>query len=546
MTSSACSPCLTRGRAVCLLSVLLVLVAPGRAAAQFSEWWAVDDATTGSVINLAATWEGPELLQGVEVELSTGADLLDVAALRYGRDAVSKSTIQLDGLYQVRFEQFRRGPHELLLNVALPESGFDVEWRVTPVLQDGDGTPVRAAHLEQRGRIELLPPPRQTAGDAVEFKDGSESVVIDTEALPLIDYSAPFEVNLWLKTTSLDQVVLSTWSGSETDAYPLELVIGPAGRLYMYRGQPGRHEAISSRRPVADGRWHEVRVSFDGSTTYLHIDGVATDSTSAHFSAIDSPPSLVLGGRATPSVDTLRHTFVGWLDDLAISGRASTPDAGEQTVVVTFDDGISEKLLLKGSPRPNTVPSDRVRATPPNSLRATVQHGLVQLHWMADVAAGGMMLVERSVDGRRFDIVGQIGALDGDGRGTFQAEDSSVGDAVRYYRICHVLPSGPRLYTQMLKVGIAPEERETAQIIGNFPNPFSGSTTIAFRLTDAQDVEVSVWDLSGQQVDVLVDNVQPEGHHEVQFDASELPSGTYFVRLQTPTRQVSRKMIVAR
>jgi len=65
----------------------------------------------------------------------------------------------------------------------------------------------------------------------------------------------------------------------------------------------------------------------------------------------------------------------------------------------------------------------------------------------------------------------------------------------------------------------------------NFPNPFNPATTIRFVLPAASDVRLSVHDLIGREVAVLVNGKKMAGSHEVRFDASTLSSGVYIVRL---------------
>ncbi len=65
----------------------------------------------------------------------------------------------------------------------------------------------------------------------------------------------------------------------------------------------------------------------------------------------------------------------------------------------------------------------------------------------------------------------------------------------------------------------------------NYPNPFNPSTTIRYELPGPSDVRLSVYDLLGREVSVLVNERGEAGAHEVELNASGLSSGVYFYRI---------------
>jgi len=81
---------------------------------------------------------------------------------------------------------------------------------------------------------------------------------------------------------------------------------------------------------------------------------------------------------------------------------------------------------------------------------------------------------------------------------------------------------------------------------GNYPNPFNPTTTINFSLGNADNVTLSVYDLSGRLVSTLVDGYREAGSHAVSFDASGLASGVYMYRLTAGAQTVSAKMILSK
>ena len=81
---------------------------------------------------------------------------------------------------------------------------------------------------------------------------------------------------------------------------------------------------------------------------------------------------------------------------------------------------------------------------------------------------------------------------------------------------------------------VGAEVPEAFVLEANYPNPFNPQTTIRFSVPESAQVKLAVYDVLGREVRVLVDGVREAGMHEVVFDASTLPSGTYLYRLETP------------
>jgi len=80
----------------------------------------------------------------------------------------------------------------------------------------------------------------------------------------------------------------------------------------------------------------------------------------------------------------------------------------------------------------------------------------------------------------------------------------------------------------------------------NYPNPFNPATTIAYDLKASGKVRLSVYNLTGKEVAVLVDGIQSAGNHEVRFDGSNLPSGVYFYQMQYGSFTATKKLVLLR
>ena len=85
----------------------------------------------------------------------------------------------------------------------------------------------------------------------------------------------------------------------------------------------------------------------------------------------------------------------------------------------------------------------------------------------------------------------------------------------------------------------------------NYPNPFNSGTRISYQLQSAGKVDLAVYNLHGQKIAGLVDDIQSSGEHAAVWDGKDkqgrqLPSGVYLYRLRTGGRQVVYKMILSK
>jgi glucuronoarabinoxylan endo-1,4-beta-xylanase len=78
----------------------------------------------------------------------------------------------------------------------------------------------------------------------------------------------------------------------------------------------------------------------------------------------------------------------------------------------------------------------------------------------------------------------------------------------------------------------------------NYPNPFNPSTTIKYELPRTSQVNLSVFDILGREVSLLVNDKRDAGVYEVKFDGSNLASGVYVYRLMAGGVVQSRKLMI--
>jgi hypothetical protein len=80
----------------------------------------------------------------------------------------------------------------------------------------------------------------------------------------------------------------------------------------------------------------------------------------------------------------------------------------------------------------------------------------------------------------------------------------------------------------------------------NYPNPFNPTTVIAFALPKSTQVTLMVYNMLGQPVAVLQNGFLKAGYYHVNFDASNLPSGTYIYRIQAGDYRNVKKMTIVK
>ena len=78
----------------------------------------------------------------------------------------------------------------------------------------------------------------------------------------------------------------------------------------------------------------------------------------------------------------------------------------------------------------------------------------------------------------------------------------------------------------------------------NYPNPFNPSTKIQFSIPKRSFVSLTIYNVLGEKITTLVNDVKPAGNYEIVWNAENLPSGIYFYRLENGKINISKKMVL--
>jgi hypothetical protein len=99
---------------------------------------------------------------------------------------------------------------------------------------------------------------------------------------------------------------------------------------------------------------------------------------------------------------------------------------------------------------------------------------------------------------------------------------------------------------EFLVNGSSAEIPDKPVLFDNFPNPFNPTTVIRFSIPDNERITLRVYDILGRVVAVLADDIYESGTHQITFDASRLPSGVYFSRIDFAGQSLVQRMLLVK
>jgi hypothetical protein len=89
-----------------------------------------------------------------------------------------------------------------------------------------------------------------------------------------------------------------------------------------------------------------------------------------------------------------------------------------------------------------------------------------------------------------------------------------------------------------------PNEAVEYRLLQNYPNPFNPTTNISFSLPKKENVKIIIYDALGKEIVKILDEERNIGNHSIEFNASDLSSGTYIYRIITNSFTETKKMVL--
>ena len=165
------------------------------------------------------------------------------------------------------------------------------------------------------------------------------------------------------------------------------------------------------------------------------------------------------------------------------------------------------------------------------SFTASVNKDQVDLNWITSTETNNSGFEVQRSNGNDFETISFV-----EGHGTttetqvYSYTDRSVNEGKYSYRLKQLDFDGTFEYSNIIEVDVqTPSEFALEQ---NYPNPFNPSTKITFRLAADSKVNLTVFNVLGQEVATLIDANMAAGSHSVDFDGASLDSGVYFYKIK--------------
>jgi hypothetical protein len=292
-------------------------------------------------------------------------------------------------------------------------------------------------------------------------------------------------------------------------------------------------DAASSSVLINEGSWSALKFFSGTQTSAEFIDWVtdyANDSLYYHWltqNSFDSPLTTTVEG------------------GVAILGQNSVPLAPGESTDFYFGIAIgsSQSECIANM---DLCAAKYLLVTPVEltSFTATSQNKQVTLNWSTatEINNNGFE-IQRSTSNSEFVTVGFV-----KGAGTITEEqnysytDKNMIDGIYSYRLKQIDYNGMYEYSDIIEVDV--RSLDNYSLEQNYPNPFNPSTKIAYVLKEKTNVKILVMNALGEEVAVLVNQTQEQGYHQLDFNASNLPSGIYFYSLQTDNFSETKKMLL--
>ena len=267
-------------------------------------------------------------------------------------------------------------------------------------------------------------------------------------------------------------------------------------------------------------------------TIYEYSDGyfsaTSIDATKAYWVNTNAAGTITLNC-GTQQAEQINKSTIP-IEPLADFIKIDINDAGNRTQTLYFDGKLGENISLEQFSLPPVPPQGSFDARLTGGYRLSESKEVT-----IEVQSSEYPL-----------IISATGLISKSGLSYILCE---IVDGVEVGT--HNLVDGERIVignenVSILKVSKRQSIPTSFQLEQNYPNPFNPSTTIKYSVPEISFINLSVYNLLGERVAELVNKTLGAGEYKTDFDATELPSGVYFAKLESGNHKQTIKMILTK
>ena len=321
-------------------------------------------------------------------------------------------------------------------------------------------------------------------------------------------------------------------------------VPGEGRRTDTYEGNT-IHSVLSDYQSRTNGGNGWLRImEFDPSANMINVktyspylnqfeeDGDSQFSLPYTMSGIGDAPFVELGSVTVPNNSNATYTWNGLLGG----------ETYQWYVTITNENNLTTTGPIWSFSTDQNLPVEMT------SFSANIVDEKVVLNWQTKTETNNYGFeVERSVVMQTSKSGWEkIGFVTGNGNSNSPKDYSFIdvnpkGGSSFEYRLKQIDNDGQYHYSDVVEVTVIPLEFALYQ---NYPNPFNPNTKIKYSIPTEADVTIKLYDILGKEIKSLVSSKHSAGNYEVDFNAANLASGTYFYRIQAKDFTDTKKLLI--
>ncbi len=409
---------------------------------------------------------------------------------------------------------------------------------------------------------------------------GGQGYVVVPNATGLNPTNVTLEAWLYLDSVTSRPHIIGK-GAAISGAYWLVIETTAKPRFFFTVGNSGSWQWVEGSGTVPLNTWFHIAGTYDGSSAKIYINtvlvGTKVASPAGNLRTNDTNP-VYIARSYQPITATPNHYVSGMIDEVRIWNDARTAQeiydnydiqlSGDQPGLAAYwqmnEDGgttIGDSYgnydgTLMGQASwadgPTTLPVEL------SSFTAIINaQYFVELHWttQSETATLGYMIY-RSEDNKlehSYLASPLINATNTASQVNYTYTDNEVTPGTWYYWLQAINLDGTSQYHGPVVAnvynypgGVAPEIPLFTGIDKLYPNPFNPNVSIQYSLKEASPVSFKIFNTRGQLVKSFSYDNRDAGNHELIWNANELPSGVYLIRMQAGDTISNSKAVLSK